>query len=178
MPRRLWFVATLAVAAVGLTACSSSPSATPATASTTPATAVPTGPIAPATNPSPAGTFGIKPAVTVPTGSPPTQLQSTDLITGTGPAVKAGDSVTVQYVGVQWSNGQQFDASWNDGPGQPVSFSLNQVIPGWSRGMVDMKVGGRRELVIPPSLAYGAAGQPPVGPNATLIFIVDLYKIN
>jgi peptidylprolyl isomerase len=181
-PRRLWFVATLAVAAVGLAACSSSPSASSTSTTATPATVapttVPTGPIAPVTDPSPAGTYGTKPTVTVPTGSPPTQLQSTDLITGTGPAVKAGDSVTVQYVGVQWSNGQQFDASWNDGTGQPVTFSLSQVIPGWSQGMVGMQVGGRRELVIPPSLAYGAAGQGSVQPNATLIFIVDLYKIN
>jgi hypothetical protein len=185
MPRRLWFVATLAVAAVGLAACSSSPSATSSTSTAATATAptpapttVPTGPIAPVTDPSPAGTYGTKPTVTVPPGSPPTQLQSTDLITGTGPAVKAGDSVTVQYVGVQWSNGQQFDASWNDGAGQPVSFSLSGVIPGWSQGMVGMKVGGRRELVIPPALAYQAAGQGAVLPNATLIFIVDLYKIN
>ncbi len=134
-------------------------------------------PITPVQSPSPAGTFGTKPTVTVPAGTPPTGLESTDLITGTGATVAAGDTVTVQYVGVAWSTGKQFDASWNDGNGQPTTFSLNQVIPGWSQGMVGMKVGGRRELVIPPSLGYGASGQGPIGPNETLIFIVDLYKI-
>jgi peptidylprolyl isomerase len=170
----------LAVAAVGLAGCSSSsPSATantsaPSTAATAPASTVP---VTAVQDPSPAGSFGTKPTVTVPTGTPPSGLESTDLITGTGAAVAPGDSVTVQYVGVAWSTGQQFDASWNDGEGQPVTFSLDQVIPGWSQGMVGMKVGGRRELIIPPSLGYGASGQGPIGPNETLIFIVDLYKI-
>ncbi|MHB1711336.1 MAG: FKBP-type peptidyl-prolyl cis-trans isomerase [Acidimicrobiales bacterium] len=98
---------------------------------------------------------------------------------GTGPAVTAGDTVTVQYVGVSWSTGKQFDASWNDGNGQPVSFQLSGVIPGWTLGVPGMQAGGRRELVIPPNLAYGA--HPPAGsgiaPNATLIFIIDLVKI-
>jgi len=181
---------TLAVAAVGLAGCSSSSASTAttntaasgagnATATTTAPATTPgsTVPVTPVQSPSPAGTFGTKPTVTVPTGAPPSGLQSTDLITGTGPAVPAGATVTVQYVGVAWSTGKQFDASWNDNSGQPVTFPLSGVIPGWTQGLVGMKVGGRRELVIPPSLAYGASGQGAIGPNETLIFIVDLYKI-
>ncbi len=177
-------ISTLTVAAIGLAACgSSSASSTTATSATTATTSAPattpasTVPVTPVRDPSPAGTFGTKPTVTDPGGTPPTGLESTDLITGTGPAVAAGDTVTVQYVGVAWSTGKQFDASWNDGSGQPVTFPLSGVIPGWTQGLVGMKVGGRRELVIPPSLAYGASGKGPVGPNETLIFIVDLYKI-
>jgi len=182
----------LGVGALGLAACASSstsPSATtatttPAGSGTTATTAAPavapaSGQIAQVQNPSPVGTFGTKPVVSPPTGTPPSQLESTDLITGTGTPVTASDTVTVQYVGVAWSNGKQFDASWNDGSGQPVSFALNQVIPGWTQGMVGMKVGGRRELVIPPGLGYGAS--PPagsgIGVNDTLIFIIDLVKI-
>jgi peptidylprolyl isomerase len=181
---------TVAAAAVGLAGCSSSSS--PSTTSTTSAPATTSAPsttgtttpgssasaLPPVADPSPAGSFDTKPTVTVPTGAPPSVLQSSDLITGTGPAVTSSDTVTVQYVGVAWSTGKQFDASWDDGSGAPVTFPLSGVIPGWTQGLVGMKVGGRRELVIPPSLAYGAQGQGPVGPNETLIFIVDLHKID
>jgi peptidylprolyl isomerase len=130
-------------------------------------------------SPSPAGTFGTKPTVVVPPGPAPTELQASDLIVGTGTEAKTGDTVTVQYVGVAYSNKQQFDASWDRG--QPFTFPLGegQVIPGWDKGVVGMKVGGRRELIIPPNLAYGT--QPPPGsgiaPNDTLIFVVDLVKV-
>jgi len=194
MPRlslRTATLAALAVGALGLAACSSSPSASSSSTTTTtagsattattgaPSGAPASGQIAPVQNPSPVGTFGTKPVVSPPTGTPPSQLESTDLITGTGTPVTASNTVTVQYVGVAWSNGKQFDASWNDGSGQPVSFPLSGVIPGWTQGMVGMKVGGRRELVIPPNLGYGAS--PPQGSgiavNDTLIFIIDLVKI-
>ena len=185
----------VAMSAIGLASCSSSSSSSTTTTSTTAApsttttvanggagTTAPsstTSSIPPVSEPSPAGTFGTKPTVVVPTGAPPTVLQSSDLIVGKGAkTVTASDTVTVQYVGVAWSTGKQFDASWDDGNGQPVSFPLDEVIPGWTQGMVGMKVGGRRELVIPPSLAYGAQGKAPIGPNETLIFIVDLYKIS
>lgn len=183
---RIWTVLAVALGAFGLTACSSSPSSSsansstassPANSSAPASTASSSVPIEPVTDPSPAGTFGTKPTITVPTGPAPSGLQSTDLITGSGPAVTAGATITTQYVGVDYATGKQFDASWNDGSGQPVSFSLNGVIPGWTVGLVGMKVGGRRELVIPPRLAYGASGQGPIGPNQTLIFIVDLVKI-
>ena len=109
----------------------------------------------------------------------PTQLESKDLIVGTGAEAKPGDSVTVQYVGVAYSNGKVFDASWNRN--QPFQFTLGegQVIAGWDDGVVGMKVGGRRELIIPADLAYGAnapAGSG-IAPNDTLIFVVDLVKV-
>jgi peptidylprolyl isomerase len=116
-----------------------------------------------------------KPEVTVPDGEPPTQLEETELIEGTGKEAKAGDEVTVQYVGVGYESGEEFDSSWSRN--EPFSFTLGagEVIPGWDQGVAGMKVGGRRELVIPPELAYGEAGSPPViGPNETLIFVVDL----
>ena len=132
----------------------------------------------PAGQVSPAGTFGKRPTVTVPTGSPPTSLEASDLIVGTGAVAKAGQNVTVQYDGYSWTTGKEFDASWNRG--QPFSFALGQgqVIQGWDQGVAGMKVGGRRELIIPPSLAYGA--QPPtpaIATNDTLIFVVDLISV-
>lgn len=119
-----------------------------------------------------------KPKVTVPKGAPPKQLVTKDLETGTGPAAKAGDEVTVQYVGFGYDSKKQFDASWDRG--EPFSFSLGagEVIPGWDRGIEGMKAGGRREIVIPPNLAYGPAGAPPaIGPNETLVFVVDLEAV-
>ncbi len=120
-----------------------------------------------------------KPTVTVPKGPPPKSLVKIDLIKGTGPIATASSTVTVQYVGVLYSNGKQFDASWNDGTGQPTSFSLSGgVIQGWTQGIPGMRVGGRRELIIPPSLAYGKAGRPGIPPNATLVFVIDLHSIS
>lgn len=120
-----------------------------------------------------------KPTVAVPKGPPPKSLVKIDLIKGTGPIATARSTVTVQYVGVLYSNGKQFDASWNDGSGQPTSFSLGGgVIQGWTQGIPGMRVGGRRELIIPPSLAYGKAGRPGIPPNATLVFVVDLHSIS
>ncbi|MDP9294380.1 MAG: FKBP-type peptidyl-prolyl cis-trans isomerase, partial [Actinomycetota bacterium] len=84
----------------------------------------------------------------------------------------------VQYVGVSFSTGEQFDASWD--AGQPFSFPLGtgQVIPGWDKGVAGMRVGGRRKLTIPPDQAYGTAGSPPsIGPNETLVFVIDMVQI-
>jgi len=117
-----------------------------------------------------------KPVISIPDAPPPTQLQSKDLVVGTGAVAASGRKVTVQYVGVAYSTKKQFDASW-DRPGQPFSFQLGagQVIPGWDQGVPGMKVGGRRELVIPPNLGYGDAGYPPViKPGETLVFVIDL----
>ena len=173
-------VIALAVGTLGLAGCSSS-SSSPATtaAAPSPSSTTPSVAITPVQDPSPVGTSGTKPTVTVPPCTPPTGLESTDLIVGTGPAVTTSDTVSVQYVGVAWSTGKQFDASWNDGSGQPVTFALSGVIPGWTAGMVGMKAGGRRELIIPPNLAYGAnprAGSG-IAANETLIFIIDLVSI-
>jgi peptidylprolyl isomerase len=119
-----------------------------------------------------------KPAIARPSGDPPTKLYSRDIVKGKGNAAKTGDSVSVQYVGVAFSTGEQFDASW-DRP-DPFQFQLGQqmVIKGWDEGVVGMRPGGRRLLVIPPDLAYGAQGQGSIGPNETLLFVIDLKKIS
>jgi peptidylprolyl isomerase len=119
-----------------------------------------------------------KPSIPQPSGEPPTKLEKDDIVTGKGRAAKEGDNVTVQYVGVNFSNGAEFDASWNRG--EPFVFTLGsgQVIPGWDQGVAGMKVGGRRKLTIPPDLGYGEAGSPPaIPPNETLVFVIDLEKV-
>jgi peptidylprolyl isomerase len=119
-----------------------------------------------------------KPEVEVPTGPPPKQLETDDITVGDGAEAQAGDTITVEYVGVLYDNGQEFDSSW-ERP-DPFSFQLGtgQVIKGWDQGIVGMKVGGRRQLIIPPDLAYGKQGSPPtIGPNATLVFVVDLTDV-
>jgi peptidylprolyl isomerase len=132
----------------------------------------------PATTPSQGADLSKKPVVKPPSGPPPKQLEVKDIVKGSGQAAKAGDTLTVNYVGVNYSNGKQFDASWDRG--EPFSFPLGagQVIPGWDQGLVGMRPGGRRQLTIPPDLAYGAQGAPPdIPPNATLIFVIDLQQI-
>jgi peptidylprolyl isomerase len=119
-----------------------------------------------------------KPVVPAPEGQPPAGLEVEDIVKGKGKRARKGDEVTVQYVGVSFSTGQQFDASWDSG--QPFPFTLGQgmVIPGWDQGVAGMRKGGRRMLTIPPDLAYGPAGSPPaIGPNETLVFIVDMVEI-
>jgi len=119
-----------------------------------------------------------KPEIPKPTGEPPTELEQRDIVKGKGEAAKAGDQVTVQYVGVSYSTGEEFDASWDSGQPFPFSLGAGEVIPGWDEGVEGMKVGGRRKLVIPPDLAYGPAGSPPaIGPNETLVFVIDVLDI-
>jgi peptidylprolyl isomerase len=130
--------------------------------------------------PQPSGTAqpSSKPKVTVPSGKPPTKLVIKDIVKGTGATAKAGDTVSVHYVGVSSANRKQFDASWDRN--QPFTFQLGggMVIPGWDQGVAGMKVNGRRELIIPPSLGYGAQGQPPaIPPNDTLVFVIDLLRV-
>jgi len=119
-----------------------------------------------------------KPKVTVPSGPPPKQLEIEEIEEGTGAEAKKGDAVSVQYVGVGYESKEEFDSSWSRN--EPFSFQLGagMVIPGWDQGVEGMKVGGRRELIIPPELAYGEAGSPPaIGPNETLIFVIDLLAV-
>jgi peptidylprolyl isomerase len=189
-----------AASALGLAACSSSPStpsgASSATSSSTSAAATSgstpgstsgiaagggesaaIGPI-PAADRSPAGTAGRAPSVTVPTGAPPTSLESADLIKGTGATAVPGDNVKVQYVLATYSSGKVIQSSWTSGP---FTFTLGagQVIPGWDKGVVGMKVGGRRELIIPPSLGYGASSPGAgIAPNDTLVFVIDLLQVS
>jgi peptidylprolyl isomerase len=197
--RALALVVVAAAGALVLAACSSSPSATSSNTSTstshtagsgsgagaTTTTGVPgasaltaIGPI-PAADLSPAGTAGQAPTVTVPTGTPPAGLESADLIVGTGRDAAPGDQVTVQYVLATYSAKKAIQSSWTS---QPFTFTLGagEVIPGWDKGVVGMHVGGRRELIIPPSLGYGAtppAGAQGIAANDTLVFVIDLVSI-
>jgi peptidylprolyl isomerase len=119
-----------------------------------------------------------KPVIPKPSGSPPRKLVKEDLVKGKGPAAKAGDTLTVNYVGVAFSTGKEFDASWDRGQPFDVPLGAGRVIKGWDRGLVGMRKGGRRMLTIPPELAYGSEGYPPsIAPNETLIFVVDALAI-
>jgi peptidylprolyl isomerase len=193
MPRsRAWALVALTASVLGLAGCSSSPSSpsvsintsatttTAAPTTSTTATSGGTGTIAviPTQDRSPAGTAGTAPTVVVPSGAPPTQLESADLIAGTGAQAQPGDSITVQYVLATYSARKVIQSSWTS---SPFTFTLGegQVIKGWDQGVVGLKVGGRRELIIPPSLGYGA-NSPGAGiaSNDTLVFVVDLLKVN
>jgi peptidylprolyl isomerase len=194
LPQRrvLALVALTAAGALVLAACSSSPSSnTSATSSSVASTSSTTRTSAPgssalvaiapipAADRSPAGTAGQAPTVTIPTGPPPTSLESADLIVGTGRTAAPGDQVTVQYVLATYSAQKVIQSSWTS---KPFTFTLGegQVIPGWDKGVVGMHVGGRRELIIPPSLGYGAtppAGAQGIASNDTLVFVVDLVSI-
>src|SRR5687767_15744022 len=118
-----------------------------------------------------------KPRVDVPSDQPPSyQLELDDLAVGDGDEAVAGKVVEVHYVGVSWSTGKEFDASWDRG--DPTPLSLQQVIPGWQEGIPGMKEGGRRQLIIPPEMAYGPPGRPPqIAPNETLVFVIDLVEV-
>jgi peptidylprolyl isomerase len=111
------------------------------------------------------------------TPPPPTSLETKDLVVGSGKPAVASSTVTVNYVGANYTTGKVFDDSpWKSG--QPTPFPLSGVVPGFAQGIVGMKVGGRREIVIPPALGYGTMGSPPaVSPNETLVFVVDLVGV-
>jgi peptidylprolyl isomerase len=184
---RNWSLLGLSASALVLSACSSSPGGPSASPSTAPTTAVPTTTSStanpnlivsiPTQDRSPAGTAGTAPTVVVPTGTPSTQLESADLIVGTGATAEAGENITVQYVLATYSSGKVVQSSWTS---QPFSFTLGEdkVIKGWDMGVVGMQVGGRRELIIPPSLGYrNTSPGPGIAANDTLVFVVDLQKI-
>jgi peptidylprolyl isomerase len=172
----LLLAAAVAVAACGGDSKSDETAATPTktAAPTATATAAPVGKV------KVTGALGAKPKVTITpiNATPPPTLVKKDIAKGHGKKAKAGDTVTVQYYGALYQNGSEFDASWDRN--KPFSFPLGagQVIPGWDKGVVGMKVGGRRVLTIPPELGYGPQGSGPIGPNETLIFAVDLVKLN
>jgi peptidylprolyl isomerase len=116
-----------------------------------------------------------KPVVTVPAGNPPAELLIEDLIVGDGHEATAGKNVEVHYVGVSWSTGAEFDASWNRRETFSFGLGAGMVIQGWDQGVQGMKIGGRRQLTIPPHLGYGSRGAgSDIKPNETLIFVVDL----
>ncbi|MDO5738576.1 MAG: FKBP-type peptidyl-prolyl cis-trans isomerase [Ornithinimicrobium sp.] len=119
-----------------------------------------------------------KPEIEFPGDTPPSELVMEDLEVGTGPEATAGATVSTHYVGVAWSSGEQFDASWDRG--QPLTFTVGvgQVIQGWDQGLLGMKVGGRRKIVIPPHLGYGDRGAgAAIKGGETLIFVVDLVDV-
>ena len=123
------------------------------------------------------GPLSKEPHITPPSGPAPTKLVTKEIVKGTGAEAKTGSAVAVNYVGALYKTGKVFDASWKRN--EPFTFTLGkgQVIPGWEQGVIGMKVGGRRELIIPSALGYGPKGSPPsIPPNETLIFIVDLLS--
>jgi peptidylprolyl isomerase len=170
---RLLIFALLAVVATGLAGCGSStaPGVQLAPSGGATQASIPT-------TPKPPPALASKPVVAVPTTPPPTKLVTKDLVPGTGQTVKSGQTVTVNYVGVLYKTGKEFDSSWSRN--QPSTFPLTPggVISGWVQGIPGMKVGGRRELIIPAGLAYGKTGRPPtIPPNSALVFVVDLLSV-
>jgi peptidylprolyl isomerase len=120
-----------------------------------------------------------KPVVSIPETAPPTSLQLEDLTVGDGTEAVAGTNVMVHYVGVAWSDGRQFDASWDRGESFDFRLGAGQVIQGWDEGVAGMKVGGRRRITIPPELGYGSRGAGGVIKGGeTLVFVVDLLGVN
>lgn len=119
-----------------------------------------------------------EPGIPAPSGNPPSDLVVKDIVKGKGKPLKEGETASVQYVGVSFSTGLKFDATWDRGA-EPLEFPVQKgsVIDGWVQGVPGMRVGGRRELIIPPALGYGANGQGDIAPNETLIFVIDLVKI-
>jgi len=170
-------LAALAAALLVLTACSGGDDDVAAAPSPEAATSCPAAPT-PVDPPEGATTdLDTKPVVEVPSDPPPTTLEVSDIVVGEGDLACSGDAVSMQYVGVLYEGGQQFDASWDRG--QPFDFQLGggQVIGGWDQGIVGMREGGRRQLVIPPDLGYGDRGAgADIPPGATLVFVVDLLE--
>lgn len=131
----------------------------------------------PTKQPKVSGASDEKPEISEASGEPPAELVEKDIKKGDGKTAKEGDTVKVNYVGKNWSNNEEFDTSWGK---QEFEFELGSgnVIAGWDQGVVGMKEGGRRLLIIPPDLGYGAQGQGNIPANETLIFVVDLVEVN
>jgi peptidylprolyl isomerase len=119
-----------------------------------------------------------KPSIVVPKAAAPTRLTTKDIVVGHGQVAGEASTVSAQLVGVHWANGKTFYSSWDKVGSAPDTFSLTGVILGFAKGVAGMRVGGRREIVIPPTLAYGSKGSGQVGPNETLLFVVDLVKVS
>ncbi len=117
---------------------------------------------------------GQAPTISKPEGTPPAELTFSDVIVGTGAEVLPTSTLTVHYTLMAWSTGKIIESSWS---GQPATFPLAQVVEGWQKGLPGAKAGGRRLLILPPSMGYGASGSGPIGPNETLIFSVDIIGV-
>jgi len=183
--RRGIIVAIVAVLVLGTGALLFAGKTTPTTTTTSPTTTVPVTtttlakPVSfsPMTAPNAAGVSGKSPVLVVPAGAPPTKAELANLITGTGTAVALGDKFTAQYVLADYASRKVLQSSWSS---QPLSDTLlpGYLISGWVYGMVGMKVGGRRELILPPVDAYGATPPAGIPKNDTLVFIIDLLKVS
>ena len=176
MNKRIHFHAVLAAAAIAVAGCGGGDDGK-ATTADIPAGPAPNAPAPPKASANLKDTKS-KPAIPKQKGAPPKKLVVKDIVAGKGRAAKKGDRLTMQYVGVTFADGQEFDSSWDSG--QPFKFQLGKgsVIKGWDQGLVGIKPGGRRELIIPSKLAYGKTGQPPtIPPNAALVFIVDAISV-
>jgi FKBP-type peptidyl-prolyl cis-trans isomerase len=185
MTRRLTSLLACAALATALTACGgdepaddptvASPSAS-ATAQATPCESAP-----PATEPVTTSTTDLatKPVIEVPDSAPPCSLQTADVVVGTGAEAVAGAQAQVKYVGVLFDTGEEFDSSWSRSAEETLPFELGApgIIPGFDQGVTGMKVGGRREVIIPSDLAYGPSGQGAIPPGATLVFVIDLVEV-
>jgi peptidylprolyl isomerase len=159
------------------TTTTAAPSDTTTTAPTTTTTAVVPTTFATVKDPSPAGVFGKAPTVTVPTGAAPTEMELSNLITGTGAVARQNDTVEMQYVLATYSTRKVVQSSWTSSP-FTTTLTDSSVIPGFFDGVVGMRVGGRRELVIPPSLGYGDESPGTgIAKNDTLVFVIDLLKV-
>jgi peptidylprolyl isomerase len=173
MRKRLISIAGALVAMLAVAACGSStaPGVQQAPGGGATAASVPT-------TPTPPPQLASKPKVAVPSSCPTTGLITKDLINGTGQTIQPGQTVTVNYVGVLCKTGTEFDSSWKRNQPFTTPLTAGSVIPGWVKGIPGMKVGGRRELIIPASLAYGKAGSPPtIPPNSPLVFVVDALSV-
>ena len=159
--KKLAIAAVVALSITSLTACGGKEKVTNTSAAGLPAVT---------------GKAGEVPTIAAPTGTPPTTLQTQDIIVGTGSEVAATSTLTVHYTLMTWSNGQIVESSWSGG--QPATFPLANVIAGWQQGLPGAKVGGRRLLVIPADLGYGPNGSGSIGPNETLIFVVDIIAVS
>jgi peptidylprolyl isomerase len=174
MPKAPLTAALAILAALTLAACGSSKAPGVQLAPSAGATQAPV-----ATTPKVPAAISTKPSVTPPASCNNKQLIKKDLITGTGQTAQAGQTVTVNYVGVLCKTGKQFDSSWQRNQPFTTALSTSSVIPGWVEGIPGMKVGGRRELIIPANLAYGKAGSgSTIPPNSTLVFVVDLISVS
>src|ERR1019366_5718621 len=130
------------------------------------------------TTPTPPPALSAKPVVKVPKSCATKQLVTNDLVKGTGQVVQAGQTVTVNYVGVLCKTGVEFDSSWKRNQPFTTALTTGGVIAGWVKGIPGMRVGGRRELIVPAALAYGKSGSPPtIPPNSPLVFVVDLLSV-
>jgi peptidylprolyl isomerase len=119
---------------------------------------------------------GEAPSISAPSGTPPAELTTSDVIVGTGAEVLPTSTLTVHYTLMAWSTGQIIESSWDSG--SPATFPLANVVEGWQKGLPGAKVGGRRLLILPPEMGYGPAGSGPIGPNETLIFAVDIIGVS